>query len=88
MDSSVLTQLLNEAESTLLRGERQLEDQRDRIVALARRGQDTGAARALLRRLEGRQARHMVERNRLFAQLRGAQAFSDTPHAQPATRHR
>lgn len=69
MDRATLTQLLNEAETVLYRGELQLAHQRELIGTLQRSGRDPTLARLQLRRLESRQARHMADRNRLFKQL-------------------
>ncbi|MBV8187809.1 MAG: hypothetical protein JOY64_24105 [Alphaproteobacteria bacterium] len=69
MDRATLVQLLNEAETLLYREEQQLARQREVIDGLQRAGHDTTPARLQLRRLEGRQARHIAERNRLFKQL-------------------
>lgn len=92
MNRDSLRQLLGESESQLHRGEQRLADQRERIDALKRRGENTAAARALLRRLEGRQARHTADRNRLYAALAAAaraappaRPISGTPRAAPAT---
>jgi hypothetical protein len=69
MDRSTLVQLLNEAETLLHRGELQLDHQRELIGTLQRMGRDATVAKLQLRRLEGRQARHIADRNRLFKQL-------------------
>jgi hypothetical protein len=69
MDRATLMQLLNEAETLLYREEQQLAQQREVIDSLQRAGRDATPAKLQLRRLEGRQARHIAERNRLFKQL-------------------
>jgi hypothetical protein len=66
MDRATIEQLLQEAESRLHRGERNIADQRELIATLERRGQDAAEAKSRLRRLEIRQARHIADRNRLF----------------------
>jgi hypothetical protein len=69
MDRVTLEQLLQEADSLLHRGERNIAHQREVIGTLERAGHDAAGAKSLLRRLESRQARHVVERNRLFKEL-------------------
>jgi hypothetical protein len=69
MDRTTLAQLLNQAETLLHRGELQLEHQREMIGILQRAGRDATPAKLQLRRLEGQQARHIADRNRLFKQL-------------------
>jgi hypothetical protein len=69
MDRVTLEQLLQEADSLLHRGERNIAHQREVIGTLERAGHDAADAKSLLRRLESRQARHVVERNRLFKEL-------------------
>jgi uncharacterized coiled-coil protein SlyX len=69
MDRAELEQRLQEAESRLHRGERNIAHQREVIGTLERAGCDVADAKSLLRRLESRQARHIVERNRLFKEL-------------------
>ena len=69
MDRVTLEQLLQEADSLLQRGERNIAHQREVIGTLQRAGRDAADAKSLLRRLESRQARHVVERNRLFKEL-------------------
>lgn len=69
MDHKTLAQLLNDAETLLYRGELQLTHQREVIGTLQQSGRNTTLAKLQLRRLESRQARHTVERNRLFKQL-------------------
>lgn len=74
MDVATLEQLLREAEIRLYREEMGIVRQREAIAALRRRGRDAADARACLRRLESSQARHIVERNRLFQALAHARA--------------
>ncbi len=69
MDRATLEQLLHEAESILHRGESRIAQQLELIASLQRRGADATSAKAFLRRLEGRQARHIADRNRLFKAL-------------------
>jgi hypothetical protein len=69
MDRTTLVQLLDEADYLLHRGEMNLAQQREAIDALQRAGRDTTRAKLQLRRLDGRQAQHIAERNRLFKQL-------------------
>ena len=69
MDRVTLEQLLQEAESLLHRGERNIAHQREVIGTLERAGHDASFAIAFLRRLESRQARHIADWNRLFKQL-------------------
>ena len=73
MDRATHEQLLQEAESLLHRGERNIAHQREVIGTLERGGHDATAAKMFLRRLESAQARHIADRNRLFKQL------TDTP---------
>jgi hypothetical protein len=77
MDRATLEQLLQEAESLLHRGERNITHQREVIGTLERAGQDAALAKSFLRRLESRQARHIADRNRLFKQL--TDTLSDPP---------
>jgi hypothetical protein len=69
MDRATLEQLLQEAESVLYRGERNIAHQREVIGTLERGGHDATAAKMFLRPLESAQARHIADRNRLFKQL-------------------
>jgi hypothetical protein len=69
MDRATLEQLLQEAESVLHRGERNIAYQREVIGTLERGGHDATAAKMFLRRLESWQARHIADRNRLFKEL-------------------
>jgi hypothetical protein len=69
MDRATLEQLLQEAESLLHHGQRNIAHQREVIGTLERGGHDAIAAKMFLRRLESAQARHIAARNRLFKEL-------------------
>jgi len=69
MDRAALKQLLQEAESLLLRREQNIAHQREVIETLTRGRHDATAAKMFLRRLESGHARHIADRNRLFKEL-------------------
>jgi hypothetical protein len=84
MDRATLEDLLQEAESLLQRGELSIAFQREVIAKLERGGHNVTAAKLFLRRLEGQQARHIADRNRLFQQLTGKP--SEPPTGRPSNR--
>ena len=77
MDRATLKHLLQQAESLLQRDELTIAFQREMIAKLEQGDHDVTAAKLFLRRLEGQQARHIADRNRLFKQL--TDALSDPP---------
>ncbi len=69
MDRAELELRLQEAESHVERGERNIAHQRAVIATLERGGHDAKAAQMFLRRLECAQAKYVAERSRFFKEL-------------------
>jgi hypothetical protein len=69
VDRATLQQHLEEAESRVERGLRNIAHQREIISILKRGGHDATAAKGFLRRLESAQQRDIVDRDQLIKEL-------------------
>ena len=69
MDIPTLERRLQAAEGLLQRMEENIAFQRQMIATLDGGGHDVKAARMFLKRLEGKQAKHVADRDRLFKEL-------------------
>ena len=69
MDRATLRHRLKDAESLVRRLEGNITLQRQMIATLHRGGHDAKAAEMFLKRLEARRAKHLADRDRLFAAL-------------------
>jgi hypothetical protein len=69
MDRAALQRRLQRAEDLVQRMEENIAFQGRMIATLDRGGHDVKAAKMFLRQLEAKRARHVADRDRLFAQL-------------------
>jgi hypothetical protein len=71
MKRALLQRHIEEAESRIQRGQRNVDHQRNTVSDLERDNQDTTIAKALLRMFEKALAVHVAERHQLLKELEG-----------------